>query len=148
MNPVFLDKRGELIIYDNEFALFPDQGGITSTYDKLKVLIELLSADPFKYHTIEVHNPESCNLANFSLKRLDMGHTELDRVRIESVLLKGNVAVVDVAYARSILGLGSQLVKEEILEQVQILDIEFERTRDGKNPGACELRAFANQIIR
>ncbi len=148
MNPVYLDKQGELILDVDEYHIFPDQGGITSNYERLKILIELLNADPYDYHTIEVHNPEKCNLDKLSLSRWDMNHDVLDKVRIQSVLLKNKVAVVDIAYAKNILGLGSKLVKEEDLAKVQILDIEFESTRDGKNPGPCELRAFANQIQR
>lgn len=146
MNPVYLDQYQELIYYPNEMAIFPDQGGITSTYKQLLIKIELLSADPYSYHTIEVHNPNECNLKKFHFKRLDMMGNNLDTSEINSIYLNGNTPIIDIEYAKRILNKSEQMVNDSRLKEVQILELWFDTTKDGENPGKCELRAFANQI--
>ena len=151
MYPVYFDRNNNYIQFDNKMAIFPDQGGITSNYDKLKIKIDLLSAEPFSYFTIEVHNPDKCNVKSMHLRRQDQfassSNDYLDKVKIESVFLKNSVAIIDLEYAKRILGLGGLMLADGKLDTVQILEIVFETTKDGiSNPGACELRAFAKQI--
>ena len=144
MNPNYFDQFENLISYDNTFSLFPDQGGITSPYDKLRIWVELLNASPYKYFTIEVHNPEQCNLKSFYLKRRDMFLELLETEPIASVFLRNKVAIIDIEYNKNFYKVGG--LSDEVLTQVQILELGFLTSTDGKNPGSCELRAFASRM--
>lgn len=144
MNPNYFDKFENLIEYDNSFALFPDQGGITSPYDKLQIWVELLNPIPYKYFTIEVHNPDRCNLKSFYLKRRDMFLELLEDNPLASIFLKNKVAIIDIEYNKNFYNVGD--LSDDVLTELQILELGYLSTTDGQNPGSCELRAFASRM--
>jgi hypothetical protein len=146
LNPTYYnpEKPDEIINFDSDFyqnlAIFPNQGGITSPYDKLLIEIQFLSGiDKYKIETIEINNPEVCNLNSFNVRQSnDQNYS--DKKEWTSILLDNGEPLVDVNYLKEFHGFN------EDLQDFYYLYILFNSTNNGQNPGPCELRAFARYI--
>ena len=147
LNPVFVDEFDNMGSPDLKKAwdMFPGRGGATFN-QKVYAMIETLSADVWDWTTIEVHNPDQCNLKSFALERLDFQRDKLDHKPIDSIYLRDNVAIIDIEYARAFTESGQFLLQEYELTEVYILSLNFKETKDGKNLRQCEFRGFAKII--
>ena len=142
INPVYFDEYDSFINYENPLAIFPFKGGISSTYAKLKIIMELIGIDIYDIHSIEINNPEKCNLKSFHLKRMNMFQDYLDQNNLDSISIhNGNVPLIDLKYLIEFSNLKPLEIENQ--KQVEMLEIVFDSTKDGYNPGKCELRAFA-----
>lgn len=121
----------------------PDRGGLT--LDKaIKTRIETLSDDIWIWKTIEVHNPEKCNLKAFTMQRFDFTGYELDQKPVDSIYLKNSVAIIDFEYVKAFTSNGHLLTPDSQLEEVYVLLFEFLSTKDNSNIiSNCEFRGFA-----
>jgi hypothetical protein len=134
-NIVYFDRLGALISVPNMFAILPGQGGITSPYNALEIIMEILGYRTYKLHTIEVHNPETCNLNNMTLIRLNSQQNVLDNYPLNSQRVN-NVTFIDVDYYKYFENLNTAG------DDPDYLRINFLNTIDNKNPTKCELRGF------
>ena len=66
-----------------------------------------------------------------------MNYNNVNEKKLDSFLLSNGEPLIDVNYLKQFNGL------KENLENFFILQLVFEATTDGANPGSCELRAFA-----
>ena len=117
-----MDEHDSFISYENPLAIFPFQGGIYSTYEKLKIIMELIGTDVYDIHTIEINNPEKCNLKSFYLRRMNMFQDYLDQNKLDSILIhNNNVPLIDLKYLMEFSNLKPlQIENDAILFQLKI----------------------------
>lgn len=72
-------------------------------------------------------------------RRYDWLENPLDAGFLDSQLLRGR-AVIDIDYLKAFHDLSNRG------DEMDTLYVNFLETKDGKNPGSCELRAFVNII--
>ena len=138
INVAYMDLAGSFITMPDMFAILPNRGGIQSPYNKLKIIMELLSPiDLYKLHTLEIHNPENCNVKLMDLERLDFLQQSQDKPILLTSERLNNVTFIDVDYFKAFHGLNNKGDKPDYF-LINLLE-----TTDGKNPGTCELRGFA-----
>lgn len=114
--------------------------GVISNWERLRIEFEFLSDQMFyKLHTIEVNNIKDCNVKIMNGIRRNFLQVPFENRYLDSQLLKGR-PVIDIDYLEKFEGLSTGIVGLDILE------INFLETIDGKNPGSCELRVFVEII--
>ena len=113
----------------------------------IKTRIETLSNDIWIWKTIEVHNPDKCNLKAFTLQRFDFTGLESDQKPIDSIYLKNNVAIIDIEYVKEFTSKGHLLTPDSELSEVYLLLLEFLSTKDNSSIiSNCEFRGFAKLL--
>jgi hypothetical protein len=140
IHPSFYNNLGQSKYLENPTNVFPNQGGLYSPYNRLKIIFEDASPD-FELNTIEIHNADECNVNGASARRL-FGTTledlkPVDKSLVDSQLLN-NRAVIDFDYCKAFNSCPT-------VEYFEYLELNFESTRDGQNPGPCEVRVFAHR---
>ncbi len=138
LNPTYYDSNDAIINIGDPLnpAIYPGNGGVTSPYNKLVIRIEYVGTDSYEVKTIQVNNPEKCNLKSFQAKSFDVEGNELNSNYFGSIQLNNDETLIDVSYLKEFSSF------KENLEKFYILYIMFESTRDGSNPGSCELNCF------
>jgi hypothetical protein len=145
INPSFYSYEGGILPIDSELAkkesLYPDQGGFSSPYNRLKIIFQYIWP-LYEVHTIEINNREQCNIQQMSARRLEGTNINdlesLDQFLMDSFYLNGR-AVIDIDYYRAFNGSPS-------VDGVEYLELNWLSTRDGNNPGPCEVRVFGKKV--
>lgn len=137
LNIAYISRSGAFINVKDPFIICPGQGGITSTWEKLLIYMEFLSETiVYKLETIEIHNPEKCNVISMNTIRLNfLQQPHSGEKYWRSFLLNGR-AVIDINYYKKF------EISPPIDHDLDILEVDFLTTRDNKYPADCELRAF------
>ena len=136
----YISRSGAFIPVPDTYVICPWRKGIISTWERLQIYFEFLSAHTlYKLHTIEVNNIKDCNVNIMNGLRRNLLQQPFDDRFLNSQLLRGR-PVIDIDYLEKFEGLSTGIVSLDILE------INFLETIDGKNPGSCELRAFVEII--
>lgn len=136
----YVSRSGSYIPVPDQYAICPSRGGITSTWEKLKILMEFLGWKVFKLHTIEVHNPKECNVNFMDAIRLNFLQLPHELKYLSSLLLN-NRPVIDVNYHK----LFDSILFPVKDHDLDILEVIFQSTRDNKFPTNCMLRVFVEE---
>lgn len=123
----------------DRYGICPWRKGVTSPYERLKISFEFVGQNYFKLHTIEVNNREDCNVKIMNGRRYDFIENPLDDQYLDSQLLRGR-SVIDIDYLKTFKGLSDKG------DWMDTLFVSFLETKDVRNPGSCELRAFVEII--
>jgi len=96
---IFDFERSRTNIATNNSEIFPGQGGV-AVEPKKNILIKLELADNFvskiqEIYTIEVNNPEFCQLSSLTLRLKDNNEVFIDDLTFVSVLLSNSVRIID-----------------------------------------------------
>ncbi|RNA24335.1 hypothetical protein BpHYR1_035381 [Brachionus plicatilis] len=122
---------------ENNQALFTDQGGFSIPFPNINIVVENTGIVSYKLHSVEVNNPEVCNIDSFTIRRKRFFDDPfLDNFELKSISLNG-VAFVDVDFNKFAFNLGSSG------DDLQRMDIKVLSTKNGNNINKCEFRAFA-----
>lgn len=141
-NIIYYDQNGKEIRWprwNDVYKIYPLEGGVNSTYNQLKIIVEVLSS-PYAYylHTIEVHDPERCNLESMNFRRLGYSDRPLENYMNSFILDK--TPVIDIDYHKTFFNWGTRGDYSDALE------LNFIATKDNKFPTNCEIRVFAKEI--
>ncbi len=96
---IFDFERSRTNIATSNSEIFPGQGGV-AVEPKKNILIKLELADNFvskiqEIYTIEVNNPEFCQLSSLTLRLKDNNEVFIDDLAFVSVLLSNSVRIID-----------------------------------------------------
>lgn len=139
VNIAYYSQTGQFLTLPNPQALFPFKGGISSTYDRLKFSLEFLGPNVFNVHTVEINNPQVCNLNLMDMRRKGYDGNYRDPYALESILLNGR-PVIDIDYHKIFNNFPNDG------NSMDIMEVNFKQTRNGANPTQCELRSFAQVL--
>lgn len=124
---------------ENNQALFSNQGGFSIPFSSINIEIENTGIVSYKLHTVEINNPEICNIDSFTIRRKSYLNVEyFDDYELRSEYLNG-VAFVDVDFSKYVDNLGPRG------DDFQRMDIRVLSTKDGLSINKCEFRAFAEE---
>jgi len=101
-------------------------------------MMEVLTSDSYKLHTIEINNPDKCNVNKMSLQRRGIFQEPLDNQVIFSM---NNFTFIDVDYYKQFLNLTDEG------DDPNYFDIQFLSTNNAENISSCELRAFIEKNV-
>jgi hypothetical protein len=139
----FYDRNNNLINVDKPSSIFannPYGFGLTSPYDKLKIWFEFIGVAYYYIHTVEVHNPNNCNLKDMSSKRYEDENKPLENYLFSITL--NNRAVIDYEYLKMM----NQTIFDNF-DEFYFFELNFLSTKNGKNPSDCSLRVFAETYL-
>jgi len=136
---IFDFERSRTNIVTNNSEIFPGQGGVAVESQK-KISINLELADYFvskvqEIYTIEVNNPEYCQLSSLTLRLKDNNEVFIDDLTFVSVPISNSVRIID-------FNLLKLLNNTANLQLRNLKSFEFELYSIGKS-SKCELRCFA-----
>ncbi len=117
--------------------IFPKRGGFSYIVKTIKVMMEILTDESYKLHTLEINNPEKCNVNKMSLERRGIFVEPLDNQVMFSM---NNFTFIDVDYYKQFLNLTNQG------DEPSYFDIKFLSTKNAENISSCELRAFVEKL--
>lgn len=100
------------------------------------MLFQVLGANSYKLHTVEVVNPNECNVSLFDIRRKNQSNVYVDPNALTSKLLN-NRPVIDIDYYKKFLDTTNEG------DALDYLEMNLVATFDGANPSKCEFRAFA-----
>lgn len=123
---------------DNQ-ALFTNQGGFSVDRPKINIAVQYYGYSLYKVHTIEINNPDQCNINRFTIRRRNSLDHFTDPYELNSHLVDG-VPLVDIDFYKSELNMTNH---DEIFYR---MDIKVLSTRNGANIGKCEFRAFGEDV--
>ena len=118
--------------------IMPGQGGVTSPEYMLRTYVEYLNDNKYDIMTVEIHNPNVCNVNSVKFKHLnDMGKDIYPQF-YESMYLDGNKTIIDMTYLKQI----KNINYETTMKDYEYHYILFDGTRDLQRPKGCEVRFF------
>lgn len=143
INIAYIASSGALLPYNTtiRYKICPFRGGVNSTWYQLPISMEFL--DPvnlFKLHTVEIHNPDICNVNSMNAERKNYLQISYEpNNKLQSLLLNGR-PVIDVNYIRAFV---NPSIQDHLLD---FLITTYLSTRDGQNPSLCEMRVFVENF--
>ncbi|CAF0804331.1 unnamed protein product [Brachionus calyciflorus] len=135
---MYKDKFNQDINFPDPNSIYPNNGGITTSQDRLKIVMQIIGFYTINIHTIEVNNPHECNLNSFNLRRLNSNMQPYEELMNSFVL--NNRPIIDVNYYKGFQNLGIAGDSPDYLE------INLLNTKDGRGVTKCEFRAFASKV--
>jgi hypothetical protein len=107
--------------------------------------MEITGFNLYDIKTVEVNNPENCNLKSFHMQRKNILEEYLDEKTLDSILVKNNqIPIIDLTYLQKFKNNGN--LSDADKKKTYMLEFLFKQTKNGFKPGSCELRAFAKII--
>jgi hypothetical protein len=124
------------IVPEMKKKIFPKRGGFSYSLRTIRVMMEILTEESYKLHTVEINNPDTCNVNKMSLQRRGIFQESLDN---QVMLSLNNFTFVDVDYYKQFFNVTNQG------DDPTYFDIQFQSTRNSENIHLCELRAFVEK---
>lgn len=134
INIAYRSRTGSFVKYPDNYVICPYKTGITSTWERLRILYEFMGQSIYKLHTIEVHDKIRCNANLMQGIRQNFLQQSLDPYNITSLSLN-NRPVLDIDYHRAFI---NKDIKDHDLD---VLEIYLWNTQNSI-PGSCNLRLF------
>lgn len=124
---------------ENNQILFTGQGGISIPLSSINIVIENIGITSYKLHTVEINNPEVCNIDMFTIRRKSFINEDyFDNIELKSITLN-NLTFVDIDFNKFANNLSSNG------DNLQRMDIRVLSTKDKMNIHNCEFRAFGEE---
>lgn len=124
---------------DNNQILFTSQGGFSIPLSNINIVIENYGFASYKLHTVEINNPDVCNIDMFTIRRKSfITDNYLDDIELQSITLN-NVTFVDIDFYKFAYNLGANG------DNLEKMDIRVLSTIDKTNIHKCEFRAFGEE---